>query len=56
MDSEFIRLELFPPLKSDVDSGECNESSSNLVPKIPDSFFNEPIVDNDLTKKLKNIM
>jgi len=60
MDSEFVKLELFPQLKLDNDKTDNDEISNNIngdvVPKIPDSFFEEPIIDDDLTKKLKDII
>ena len=58
MDSEFIKLEFFPKLKLDNDNtiNDSNDNNDNIVPKIPDSFFEEPILDNDLTRKLKKII
>ena len=58
MDSEFIKLELFPKLKLDNDkiNDSIDYNIDDTVPKIPDSFFEESILDNDLTRKLKNIV
>ena len=59
MDFEFIKLELFPQLKLDndkLDNDKVNTNIDDTIPKIPDSFFEEPIVDNELTRKLKDIM
>jgi len=61
MDYEFIKLELFPQLKLDGDKIDNKEVNNNIgddtaIPKIPDSFFKEPIVDDDLSKKIKDII